>query len=207
MLKQVLRESHPILIFENIDNPRRTVSLDQALTRLESVAKVTVGDKEKVNIRRAADYRNKVVHYEFELNRFECKNIFAQLFEFVHFFHYKYLKQEIHACIAKDLWPAEARLMTYFKKNFVVYNGIEMIKYNPADIMDAQRRPYLERNGERYERITYGDEPGWLQLSSDFADTPCHDCGVIGGQYHAEGCDVEECPKCGHQLLGCECCW
>lgn len=207
MLKHVLRQTHPVLIFEDIDHPRRTVSLEQALKRLEAVAKVTVGDKEKVNIQRAADYRNKIVHYEFELNKFECKNIFAQLFEFVRFFHNKYLGEEIHAHVVREMWPIEARLMIYFKENFVVYNGVEMIKYNPADIIDAQRQTYFERDGQKFYRFKYGDEPGWREVDPNFADTPCHDCGVVKGQYHAEGCDVEQCPRCHRQLLGCGCCW
>jgi len=33
----------------------------------------------------------------------------------------------------------------------------------------------------------------------------CHDCGAKVGHYHHPGCDVEECPSCGGQILGCEC--
>jgi len=34
----------------------------------------------------------------------------------------------------------------------------------------------------------------------------CHDCGVEEGQIHKYGCDMEECPFCHKQLLGCGCC-
>ena len=33
----------------------------------------------------------------------------------------------------------------------------------------------------------------------------CHDCGVSVGGLHHRGCDVEQCPKCGDQLLFCAC--
>ncbi len=84
MLKHVLKSVHPILIFEDVDNPRKSVSIERALGRLQT-AGVLVGEKEKLVIRKVADYRNLVVHYEFELHRFECKKVYAQLFEFVLF--------------------------------------------------------------------------------------------------------------------------
>lgn len=33
----------------------------------------------------------------------------------------------------------------------------------------------------------------------------CHDCGVAAGGLHHPGCDMEECPRCGGQLIGCGC--
>jgi len=34
---------------------------------------------------------------------------------------------------------------------------------------------------------------------------PCHDCGVKEGELHKDGCDMERCPKCGRQLITCDC--
>ena len=31
----------------------------------------------------------------------------------------------------------------------------------------------------------------------------CYDCGVRPGELHRPGCDVEQCPHCGWQLLTC----
>lgn len=34
---------------------------------------------------------------------------------------------------------------------------------------------------------------------------PCHDCGAPVGALHVPGCDVERCPRCGNQAVGCDC--
>jgi hypothetical protein len=33
----------------------------------------------------------------------------------------------------------------------------------------------------------------------------CHDCGCSKGQLHTMGCSVERCPRCGKQLISCDC--
>lgn len=71
----------------------------------------------------------------------------------------------------------------------------------------SQKQKTTKLTGKRYRRITYGKERYEDNGEIVYIDssTPCHDCGTIAGQYHTDGCDMEECPRCHGQYLGCEC--
>lgn len=58
---------------------------------------------------------------------------------------------------------------------------------------------YIFCNGEKYKRQRFGRE-GWDELLRR-----CPDCNTLYGHLHHWGCDIEQCPACGLQLLDCEC--
>jgi ribosomal protein L37AE/L43A len=41
------------------------------------------------------------------------------------------------------------------------------------------------------------------QQASIMKPGPCPDCGAAIGERHNSGCDIERCPHCGWQALGC----
>ncbi len=44
-----------------------------------------------------------------------------------------------------------------------------------------------------------------LTLIKDHPRPACRDCGCQVGERHLTNCDIERCPKCGEQLIGCDC--
>jgi len=94
---------------------------------------------------------------------------------------------------------------------FRLYNFFQY--YDEFDLSQKVKTTVL--HGRRYQRIRYGQEK-WLdengrEYKDDNGnklftpDLPCHDCAAIKGQLHCEGCDVEQCPRCHEQYLGCGC--
>lgn len=54
------------------------------------------------------------------------------------------------------------------------------------------------------ERVPLGSEGEEWWLGTE-PPRSCHDCGVTTGGIHHVMCDMEMCPACGEQLLGCGC--
>jgi hypothetical protein len=61
-------------------------------------------------------------------------------------------------------------------------------------------------NGKVYERFRVGQRPeeDIFDAGMEVNDV-CHDCFAGYGKYHHFNCDVERCPACGEQLIGCDC--
>ena len=51
-------------------------------------------------------------------------------------------------------------------------------------------------------KIKYGAES---RANFSIHSELCHDCDAKLGEEHQDGCDVEECSKCFHQKISCDC--
>lgn len=80
------------------------------------------------------------------------------------------------------------------------------------DYWKAQDERTVRLSGKRYRRIRFGKECLLKGMPTEFTTAwqeimkrPCGDCGVIVGELHLEGCDIEVCPRCHGQNWGCPC--
>lgn len=81
----------------------------------------------------------------------------------------------------------------------------------PADT--CTQKTVTTDDGETFHRIPYSRASAFSELSDlvekglPELETPerCPDCGVLDGGVHHRSCDMENCPKCGGQLITCGC--
>jgi len=50
-----------------------------------------------------------------------------------------------------------------------------------------------------------GTKMSSVPYTSDDPELRCHDCNVATGGFHHLNCDMERCPRCSGQFLGCSC--
>ena len=68
-------------------------------------------------------------------------------------------------------------------------------------IEEAQELTTITIAGVVHPRVAYGDE----DEDQSPVDESCRECGVVKGQLHVPGCEVERCPACGDQAVECDC--
>lgn len=202
LMKARLQQEHPSLIYENVDLPKRTVSLWQAVGRITGAARIPLTSRELRTIKKGSQWRDQIVHFEFEISPYQVETVYSQLFEFLTRFHNDHTAfGELHAQIDRELWAKEAELIEFFRREVVLYNDIEVSRSWPAEVMVAQTYLTVELHHVEYARLKRGVD--WPSIS----EYPCHDCGIVDGQLHVPNCDMETCPRCFGQLISCGCLW
>lgn len=115
-LKELLRREHHLLIFDNIDTPKNTISLNQALSRIENanILGLTIPEEEKKKIKHAVSIRNKITHFEFEVSEEFAMARFSEIFAFLVYFQGRFLKVEVEDILSSDLLESVIELEKCF---------------------------------------------------------------------------------------------
>jgi hypothetical protein len=98
-LKERLRRTQDILIYTNIDKPKNTVDLRLAIDRLEKISNVVFKPSDVLSITTAAELRNRIVHFEFDLSIEQTKSNYVNLVGF----YTSFCQDELETDVVSDL--------------------------------------------------------------------------------------------------------
>jgi hypothetical protein len=112
-LKELLRRQHPFLVYKDVDRPKHTVSIEQATSRLASIANLKLSTDESSALKTAVDVRNQIVHHQVDAEHSELKLVFARLLGFLNDFHRVHLDEPLQDQVEDRLWQSGVKIQAY----------------------------------------------------------------------------------------------
>ena len=189
-LKERLKREHWCLIFDKIENPKKTVSLDGARIRLKHVCAFTLSGSEDKDLKVAVDARNSIVHHEIDEKVTSLRLKFGRLLAFLNEFHRQHLGQALQARLPSTLWVKGARIRDHGQHLFS--NALER----------------LER--EDVEKIMTCGDCGWQAMAAEGERMgTCYVCDFFHELIICGGCQqvfsVDDIQESTHEQLCYEC--
>lgn len=171
-LKAALSQIHPALIYENIDNPKRTVTIVVATNRLisEYIGKVEFTDKDKKRLERAIQIRNDLTHSDFSVNLLQIEANFHEVFAFLAEFNRRSFS------INMDEIVEPSHLVDFLDNR---KHHQEMLRRAQTRLEDEEIAPYLIRS------CSYCTEDTFVEGNDEFRCYLCH---------HYE--EIVQCQRC-----------
>ncbi len=87
-----------------------------------------------------------------------------------------HLGTDLHSHITRGNWDVEAGLVEFFRENFVIYDGVDVHKSTPKEIIASQRIVGYSDEQSEYYRIKYGEEVFMFTKAFAQRGAPCPDC-------------------------------
>ncbi|ABC82997.1 hypothetical protein [Anaeromyxobacter dehalogenans] len=178
LLKERLRQEHWSLIFKDVaragESDAKTVDFDEALQRLKSCSKIRISDRDAKLLRKAQLLRNRLEHYEFELNLQESQNLIGRLSEFTYLFLRDNLATDLERHLSPEVWE---RL---------------------RDLREIARRLEQERH-EAWLRRT----AKYRELSSEDLIAIREELEPYHPKHNPDPVDAQWCDSCGTESLVC----
>jgi hypothetical protein len=169
-LKERLRREHPLLVFQDAGKQGQTVGLRDAVLRLRDDCQLPLSQDDVDTIKRAAAWRNQIVHSEFSLNTAELKAAFAKLTGFIADFHVQFLGDKLKETIPEKLWQEVVSIREYIEDILRRANDrLAREKIHPSTVW-----PCLKC--------------GWKAFVSQHQKNKCYVCGHTDLIAECDGC-------------------
>lgn len=168
LLKQKLANHSSLLLYENVDAPKRTVSMKSCLQRLAHLEEPPAQGKDQKALERAIELRNKIVHHEFETNEMALTADFVRLCGLLH----------------------ELRLQVYGEPLFELISRAEMEVLRNEQKLLAEVKDRCKEEIDRLRKESEYGEPHWCGYCGNYSVKLSEDCV---DDYEAEG----KCLICG----------
>jgi hypothetical protein len=118
-LKSALQNEHPSLIWDNIDKPeKKTVTLELAAARLDTICKVKISSEDRLTIATASKIRNQIIHYQINAEARQLKLMFSKLISFLEVFHAENLDEALHHKVNRELWFEVMKIVAHGQEVF-----------------------------------------------------------------------------------------
>jgi hypothetical protein len=87
--------------------------------------------------------------------------------------------------------------------DIVEFFGQRMTRDWAEMLRASQDESHVVMDGVSYARVPYGSETFRQPVEAEHG--PCRHCNTLKGKLHEFNCDYEQCPRCGWQLMSCDC--
>ena len=112
-VKERLRRAHPLFVFETIDKPKKSVTLDLGIARLKSILEVDLVASDAAALKRAQVWRNEIVHADVKVGTDQLKIAFATLFGFYVSFAKRHLDSDVQTVLPPSLLGEAVKISEY----------------------------------------------------------------------------------------------
>lgn len=101
-LKAKLKEIHPLFVYDDIDEPKHTINIARAISRLTNpnIGGIALSEKDKKKIIAAIKVRNELTHAEHSLNPSHAEHSFCFVFSYVADFFRYHLRTSVSEIVA-----------------------------------------------------------------------------------------------------------
>ncbi len=184
ILKERLRREHAALIWTDVknlnENTAETVNFKTLLDRLEHCASVRLLKHDRDLLESVRLLRNKIEHYEYELNEKEVTVLLGGLVEFLERFLQDHLGHSLERVVPTHVWVNIAKLESIAKRI-----SEERIKKEEADFLEWKTR------ATKYSKWS---KPKLTDFANNFTSCP-------RTKDELDSVDAMECGVCGEHTV------